>query len=1097
MIFNRQSIEALLEGDWYREPKDDWQVDNIVASHAQAREDYQNQHQSLFVAMNHDTWRRHTNESGKWNDTHPTTLYAAQYINGVIATEPIPQLNDAIPQFIVSDTYEALNTLAHTVYNDFDATLIATTGSRGVKTINTLLKELLIENDHTIVTKQYDHTSVALLTALASANRNTEYVISEATYEALTANQSHQFAHYVPDTAIFSMVEANNNQTEDEVAAGYYRLINTMFVDSNVILNSDSPAFEKLYQMIDSDKLNVVTYGFTPNSDVFVLRHKQVGDYAQVKANVLGENADFQTKLKETEDIRHILGALAILKVSYIPLYMAVGYIKSFIPLEERQQVAQYTTHKGALYNMVETDSAPTMDGIVEAFQQLQNQTTYTEGRTLAIIGSVADLSDDNKAAQYQALAEEIIQADIDLVWGYGEDAALYLKHLPEKKVVGHYQSIDQLAQSVAHILENGDHVLIKGNVHSEDWYGLQDRIIKYAGQPPVIPDVEIPLPHSTGYGAATFNMSTGQKVAQYGNQRVTQNQGAGNLLIIHRILNLLFAKKLHRSQTFTPDNQSIEASKIKNAIPLEAGDEVELDDILSAAIINGAPNALTMLANTVLGSGENSLNMVKGMVQALGLNASVAENITGRHSRAVEQKVTLGNLFVIGKLLFTNYPAVRDMLSRSSYTFKNSTYKARTNLFDYGLISHGLFYGEENSIGIVRSKFNGETYITITIGARSAFHRDAMIYRSLSQVLDFDIKRPRIENIRKIKYEPYKINILGDTYFGESYVDVTEDQALQTLLTSRTPDYSFEKIRPILEKSDFNICNFEAPIFDIENTYLQQRLSNVRRANEKGTLETLKQENIDLITLASPHTMDSDDEGLHRTLELLEAHDIHAIGAAHQQKDAEKPFVIYVNNQRYMIFNAHAYQSENYYTYNRYAIGSERGIACFNPFMYEQMSVAKREDPTTKIIVIAHWGSESNSEFSLTRQRIQAKRLSEAGADIIIGHGARHMQGIEQLDKTTILYDIGSGVFNGEDNSRDSIQSPYSLIPQLNIHPDHTLSLRLYPIYTNNHETSWQPRFVDDEEFKHCYTLLKKHGALPELNAKKDDYFYFDVPLN
>ena len=644
--------------------------------------------------------------------------------------------------------------------------------------------------------------------------------------------------------------------------------------------------------------------------------------------------------------------------------------------------------------------------------------------------------------------------------------------------------------------MENGDHILIKGNEYSEEWNGLQDHIIKYAGQPSIVSDIKVPLPPSTGYGAATFNMSTGQKVAQYGNQRVTQNQGAGNLLIIHRILNLLFAKKLHRSQTFKPDNQSIEASKIKNAIPLEAGDEVELDDILSAAIINGAPNALTMLANTVLGSGENSLNMVKSMVQALGLNSSVAENITGRHSRAVEQKVTLGNLYVIGKLLFTNYPAVRDMLSRSSYTFKNSTYKARTNLFDYGLISHGLFYGEENSIGIVRSKFNGETYITIAIGARSAFHRDAMIYRSLSQVLDYDIKPPRVENIRKIKHEPYKINIIGDTYFGESYIDKTKDQALQAFLTSRTPDYSFEKIRPMLEKVDFNICNFEAPIFDIENTYLQQRLSNVRRANEIGTLETLKQENINLITLASPHIMDSDDEGLHRTLDLLEAHDFHAIGAAHQQKDAEKPFTIYVNNQRYMIFNAHAYQSENYYTYNRYAIGSERGIACLNPFMYEQMNVAKREDPTTKIIVIAHWGNENENELSHTRQRIQAKRLSEAGADIIIGHGSRYMQSIEQLDKTTILYDIGSGVFNGEDDSKDSMQSPYSLIPQLNIQSDHTMSLRLYPIYTNHHETSWQPRFVDEEEFKHCYTLLKKHGTLPEFSMNKDDNYYFELLL-
>ena len=48
-------------------------------------------------------------------------------------------------------------------------------------------------------------------------------------------------------------------------------------------------------------------------------------------------------------------------------------------------------------------------------------------------------------------------------------------------------------------------------------------------------------MPPSEGYGATTFNMRVGRKVAQYGNQYVTQNQGADNLLIIHRVLNLLF----------------------------------------------------------------------------------------------------------------------------------------------------------------------------------------------------------------------------------------------------------------------------------------------------------------------------------------------------------------------------------------------------------------------------------------------------------------------------------------------------------------------------------------------------------------------------
>ena len=120
--------------------------------------------------------------------------------------------------------------------------------------------------------------------------------------------------------------------------------------------------------------------------------------------------------------------------------------------------------------------------------------------------------------------------------------------------------------------------------------------------------------------------MKTGEKVAQYGNQYVTQNQSAGNLLIIHRVLNLLFTEKLNRSQTFTPDpdNEAITASQLKMLFLLKM--TKLLWNTFYRQIINDASNALIMLANSVLGL----VKMVKSIVNDLGINSSIAENITG-----------------------------------------------------------------------------------------------------------------------------------------------------------------------------------------------------------------------------------------------------------------------------------------------------------------------------------------------------------------------------------------------------------------------------------------------------------------------------------
>jgi len=63
------------------------------------------------------------------------------------------------------------------------------------------------------------------------------------------------------------------------------------------------------------------------------------------------------------------------------------------------------------------------------------------------------------------------------------------------------------------------------------------------------------------------------------------------------------------------------------------------------------------------------------------------------------------------------------------------------------------------------------------------------------------------------------------------------------------------------------------------------------------------------------------------------------------------------------------------------------------------------------------------------------------------------------------VLYDIGVCIFNSDDDTRETIQPPYSLITQVNVNPNHTIELKLYPIYTNNHATLCQPRFVDKKD--------------------------------
>lgn len=54
---------------------------------------------------------------------------------------------------------------------------------------------------------------------------------------------------------------------------------------------------EKFILKIERLKLNKITYGIIPNSDVFIMRNRQLGEHSQIKAKIIGQNLEFQTKL--------------------------------------------------------------------------------------------------------------------------------------------------------------------------------------------------------------------------------------------------------------------------------------------------------------------------------------------------------------------------------------------------------------------------------------------------------------------------------------------------------------------------------------------------------------------------------------------------------------------------------------------------------------------------------------------------------------------------------------------------------------------------------------------------------------------------------
>ena len=123
---------------------------------------------------------------------------------------------------------------------------------------------------------------------------------------------------------------------------------------------------------------------------------------------------------------------------------------------------------------------------------------------------------------------------------------------------------------------------------------------------------------------------------------------------------------------------------------------------------------------------------------------------------------------------------------------------------------------------------------------------------------------------------------------------------------------------------------------------------------------------------------------------------------------------------------------------------------------------------------MLAHWGLDYR--WTTAGQRAQAKRLSEAGADLIIGSGPHMVGDAARLGESLVVYSIGNAVFNSNGEYQARGMPAYGFIVRLLLgHP--TPQIQLLPIYTDNKKTFWQPRPVNEAEFADLLAQLKAQG--------------------
>src|SRR5699024_2252068 len=120
-----------------------------------------------------------------------------------------------------------------------------------------------------------------------------------------------------------------------------------------------------------------------------------------------------------------------------------------------RFKTKEYNTYDHFKFTILSTAIERTADPI----ELFSNQSLSNKGKKIVVFDGFIPLNKENG----KSVAQSLMEADIQLVFALGAKMKSVLRYLPEQKIGGHFDNINQLARQVTNLLCEDDVVYVIG----------------------------------------------------------------------------------------------------------------------------------------------------------------------------------------------------------------------------------------------------------------------------------------------------------------------------------------------------------------------------------------------------------------------------------------------------------------------------------------------------------------------------------------------------------------------------------------------------------------------------------------------------------
>lgn len=230
---------------------------------------------------------------------------------------------------------------------------------------------------------------------------------------------------------------------------------------------------------------------------------------------------------------------------------------------------------------------------------------------------------------------------------------------------------------------------------------------------------------------------------------------------------------------------------------------------------------------------------------------------------------------------------------------------------------------------------------------------------------------------------------------------DIAVNYCCGDALATHGPTWPFECIQDILAEADLLFGNMEEVI--LPSDYPEEQIEPAGLVTRRDPTPALAAGGFDFLNLAANHVLDGGHVSMFHTRDRLERAGIATAGVGEAQQEARQMCVLKAQGLRVGFL---CYSEDCNYTL------STTG-PCFAYYHPEDViaDVRANRDTVDVLVVSIHADLEFMETPSVPR-RDAFRRISEAGADIVLGHHPHVPQGVEFRDGRLIAYSLGNCVF-------------------------------------------------------------------------------------